>query len=76
MELAARSAADRPSRLTRGLLATLTGLIGIAMEQSGLADAASQMLIATVHGLSPLVELIVLYLVTMAVSAAFATPFG
>src|SRR3546814_12561824 len=38
---------------------------GIAMEVSGLADEASRMLIASVHGLSPLVALIVLYLITM-----------
>src|SRR3546814_2148860 len=40
-------------------------VIGIAMEVSGLADEASRMLIASVHGLSPLVALIVLYLITM-----------
>src|SRR3546814_15202712 len=40
-------------------------VIGIAMEVSGLADEASRMLIASVHGLSPLVAPIVLYLITM-----------
>ncbi len=40
-------------------------LIGIAMEESGLADEASRLLIARVHGLSPLVALIVLYVLTM-----------
>ena len=40
-------------------------VIGIAMEESGLAEQASTMLIGSVHGLSPLVALIVLYLITM-----------
>lgn len=40
-------------------------VIGIAMEVSGLADVASSMLIAQVNGLSPLIALIVLYLITM-----------
>ncbi|EIZ80353.1 citrate transporter [Novosphingobium sp. Rr 2-17] len=40
-------------------------VIGIAMEQSGLAAGASKLLISSVHGLSPLVTLIVLYLLTM-----------
>jgi len=40
-------------------------VIGIALDQSGLADAASRMLIASVHGLSPLLALIVLYAVTL-----------
>lgn len=40
-------------------------VIGIGMEQSGLAAQASALLIASVDGLSPLVALIVLYLVTM-----------
>lgn len=40
-------------------------VIGIAMEESGLADEASGMLIASVNGLSPLVALIVLYVATM-----------
>jgi di/tricarboxylate transporter len=40
-------------------------VIGIAMDQSGLAEQSSRMLIRTVNGLSPLIALIVLYLVTM-----------
>lgn len=40
-------------------------VIGIAMEVSGLAEVASTLLIASVHGLSPLIALIVLYLITM-----------
>lgn len=40
-------------------------VIGIAMEVSGLADKSSRMLIASVHGLSPLIALIVLYAITM-----------
>jgi di/tricarboxylate transporter len=40
-------------------------VIGIAMEQSGLAEEASRMLIAGVNGLSPLVAMMVLYIVTM-----------
>lgn len=40
-------------------------VIGIAMESSGLAGEASEFLISSVHGLNPLVALIVLYLATM-----------
>ncbi len=40
-------------------------VIGIAIEQSGLAAEASKLLIGSVHGLSPLVALVTLYLVTM-----------
>jgi di/tricarboxylate transporter len=40
-------------------------VIGIAIEQSGLAAEASELLIGSVHGLSPLVALVTLYLVTM-----------
>lgn len=40
-------------------------VIGIAMDQSGLASQASGLLIASVEGLSPLIALIVLYGVTM-----------
>ena len=40
-------------------------VIGIAIEQSGLAAEASKLLINSVHGLSPLVALITLYLITM-----------
>ena len=40
-------------------------VIGIAMDQSGLAAEASTLLIRTVRGLSPLVALVVLYVITM-----------
>lgn len=40
-------------------------VIGIAMEESGLADEASRLLIGRIDGLSPLVALIVLYVLTM-----------
>jgi di/tricarboxylate transporter len=40
-------------------------VIGMALDQTGLAEAASHMMIASVHGLSPLLALIVLYLVTL-----------
>jgi len=40
-------------------------VIGIAMDESGLAASASKLLIASVHGLSPMAALAVLYLVTM-----------
>lgn len=40
-------------------------VIGIAMEESGLAEQASRLLITNVHGLSPLIALIVLYVLTM-----------
>lgn len=40
-------------------------VIGIGMEQSGLAAQSSRLLIASVDGLSPIVALVVLYLVTM-----------
>jgi di/tricarboxylate transporter len=40
-------------------------VIGIAMEESGLADEASRLLIARVDGLSPLVALTVLYVLTL-----------
>lgn len=40
-------------------------VIGIAMEQSGLASDTSRLLIASVDGLNPLIALIVLYLITM-----------
>jgi di/tricarboxylate transporter len=43
-------------------------VIGIGMEQSGLAAQASGLLIGSVGGLSPLVALIVLYVVTMALT--------
>ena len=55
------------SGLKPQILVLIAGMvvIDIAMEESGLADAASEMLIASVYGLSPLIALIVLYLVTM-----------
>ena len=61
------SADEAYSGLKPEILILIAGMvvIGIALEESGLADAASRMLIARVHGLSPLVALIVLYLVTM-----------
>lgn len=40
-------------------------VIGIAIEQSGLAAQASEKLINSVHGLSPLVALVTLYIITM-----------
>jgi len=60
-----------PDEAYRGLkpeiLILIAGMvvIGIAMEESGLAGLLSQTLINSVHDLSPLVALIVLYLVTM-----------
>ncbi|AHE54662.1 SLC13 family permease [Sphingomonas sanxanigenens] len=61
------SADQAYSGLKPEILMLIAGMvvIGIAMEQSGLAAAASGILIAGVDGLSPLVALIVLYLVTM-----------
>lgn len=61
------SADQAYSGLRPEILILIAGMvvIGIAMEQSGLAAAASRILIASVDGLSPLVALIVLYLVTM-----------
>lgn len=40
-------------------------VIGIAMDESGLAAAASRLLIGSVDGLSPFIALAVLYIVTM-----------
>ena len=40
-------------------------VIGIALEQSGLADAATHTLIGTTHNLNPLTALIILYVTTM-----------
>jgi di/tricarboxylate transporter len=40
-------------------------VIGIAMEESGLAAAATRMLIGSMHGISPLIALVVLYGATM-----------
>lgn len=49
------------------ILILIAGMVvlGIAMDQSGLASQASRLLIASVEGLNPLVALIVLYGVTM-----------
>ncbi|MES2498658.1 MAG: SLC13 family permease [Pseudomonadota bacterium] len=61
------SADQAYSGLRPQILILIAGMvvIGIGMEQSGLAAEASRLLIASVDGLSPLVALIVLYLVTM-----------
>ncbi len=61
------SADDAYRGLRPEILILIAGMvvIGIALETSGLADAASSVLITRVHGLSPLVALIVLYLITM-----------
>lgn len=40
-------------------------VIGIAMDESGLADAATRLLLSMTDGISPLVALILLYAVTM-----------
>lgn len=55
------------SGLRPEILILIAGMvvIGIAMEESGLAAEASDLLIASVDGLNPLVALIVLYLLTM-----------
>jgi len=55
------------SGLKAEILILIAGMvvIGIAMEESGLAAEASQLLIETVDGLSPLVALIVLYVATL-----------
>jgi di/tricarboxylate transporter len=49
------------------ILVLIAGMvvIGIAMEESGLAARISQTLIASVTGLDPLIALVALYLVTM-----------
>lgn len=49
------------------ILVLIAGMvvIGIAMEESGLASGISRLLIAGVNGLDPVVALIALYLVTM-----------
>ncbi len=61
------SADQAYSGLKPEILILIAGMvvIGIGMEQSGLASQASSLLIATVDGLSPVVALIVLYMVTM-----------
>lgn len=55
------------SGLKPDILMLIAGMvvIGIAMEESGLASAASQLLIGLVDGVSPLVALIVLYVATV-----------
>lgn len=55
------------SGLKAEILMLIAGMvvIGIAMEESGLALAASQKLIGAVDGVSPLVALVVLYFATM-----------
>jgi di/tricarboxylate transporter len=40
-------------------------VIGIALEESGLAGAATRLLIGSMHGISPMIALIVLYGATM-----------
>ncbi len=61
------SADQAYSGLRPEILILIAGMvvIGIGMEQSGLAAQASRILIAGVDGLSPLVALIVLYVTTM-----------
>ncbi len=61
------SADEAYSGLKPEILILIAGMvvIGIAMEQSGLAEQASRLLIGSVDGVSPLVALIVLYLITM-----------
>ncbi|WP_340267183.1 SLC13 family permease [Sphingobium mellinum] len=61
------SADEAYSGLKPEILILIAGMvvIGIAMEKSGLAEQASRLLIDNVHDLSPLVALIVLYLITM-----------
>lgn len=55
------------SGLKPEILILIAGMvvIGIAMEESGLAADATQLLIATVDGLSPLTALIILYVATL-----------
>lgn len=61
------SADEAYSGLRPQILILIAGMvvIGIAMEQSGLASKASNILISSVDGLNPLVALVVLYLITM-----------
>ncbi|HVI97820.1 MAG TPA: SLC13 family permease [Sphingomonas sp.] len=61
------SADEAYSGLKPEILVLIAGMvvIGIGMEQSGLADAASSLLIGSVNGLSPLAVLCLLYLITM-----------
>ena len=64
------SADEAYSGLKPQILILIAGMvvIGIAMAESGLAAEASEMLIASVDGLSPLAALILLYLATMALT--------
>ncbi|KRB82898.1 carboxylate transporter [Sphingomonas sp. Root710] len=61
------SADEAYSGLKPEILILIAGMvvIGIAMDESGLAASASRLLIASVHGLSPMAALAVLYLLTM-----------
>ena len=61
------SADEAYAGLKPDILILIAGMvvIGIGMEQSGLASNASQLLISSVDGVSPLVALIVLYGLTM-----------
>jgi di/tricarboxylate transporter len=61
------SADEAYSGLRPQILILIAGMvvIGIALEESGLAAEASRMLIAGINGLSPLTALILLYLFTM-----------
>jgi di/tricarboxylate transporter len=61
------SADQAYSGLKPEILILISGMvvIGIALEQSGLAERGSRMLIGGVHGVSPLVAMTVLYLITM-----------
>src|SRR3546814_20633283 len=65
------SADEAYSGLRPEILILIAGMvvIGIAMEQSGLAAEASELLINSVHGLNPLIALIILYLLTMILPA-------
>jgi di/tricarboxylate transporter len=53
--------------LKPNILILIAGMvvIGIAMEESGLADAATRALLGSMHGISPLVALVFLYAATM-----------
>ncbi|RIA45754.1 di/tricarboxylate transporter [Hephaestia caeni] len=61
------SADEAYSGLKPEILVLIAGMvvIGIGMEQSGLANTASRLLIGSVDGLSPLAVLCLLYLITM-----------
>jgi len=61
------SADEAYSGLRPEILILIAGMvvIGIAMEQTGLADDASRLLIAEVDDLNPLVAMMVLYVATM-----------